>query len=283
MLLAKAIADATENLLAAGVLSPAVDAEEIACHVLGVTRSDLVKLKLEDFELSQAKAEDFSNFVKRRASREPLQHLTGVANFRKLNLEVGPGVFIPRPETELLVDFALELLGDTEQPKIVDLCSGSGAIAIALATEKLESEVFAVEASKEAAVYLKANFAKYGLAAGNIRIGDLGLELSDFEESFDLVASNPPYIPADAVPIYEEVRLYDPALALYGGEDGLDVIRKISVKALELLKPGGHLVMEHGENQAGVIGELLLADGWVNVTTRKDFTGKDRLTAATKP
>lgn len=281
--MSEAIAKATKELTAAGVISPAVDAELLAGHLLGCSKSEIIKLSLSGKDLNDHEEISFFELVARRAKREPLQHITGIAHFRNLELKVGPGVFVPRPETELLVDYSLELVSGIEKPAIADLCSGSGAIAISLATEIQGSSVFAVEKSAEAFDYLTSNFAAYGLDVDFTCLGDLADELADKFEYFDLVVSNPPYIPEGAVPIYEEVRLFDPGLALYGGSDGLDVVRAISTRALHLLKPAGFIVLEHSENQAAAIGELLLADGWLNVASRQDLTGRDRMTSAQKP
>ena len=281
--MSEAIAKATKDLTQAGVVSPGVDAELLAGYLFSCSKSEIIKLSLSGKELIGDEEKNYFELVARRAKREPLQHITGIANFRNLELTVGPGVFVPRPETEVLVDYATELVAGIERPVIVDLCSGGGAIAISLATEIVGSSVFAVEKSAEAFDYLNRNFASHDLSVDQIRLGDLAAELSDKRGFFDLVVSNPPYIPDEAVPIYEEVRLFDPSLALYGGPDGLDVVRAISTRSLYLLKPSGFLVLEHAENQAAAIGELLLADGWLNIATRQDLTGRDRMTSAQKP
>jgi release factor glutamine methyltransferase len=196
---------------------------------------------------------------------------------------VGPGVFTPRPETEQLVSYALEKISGKQKPLIVDLCSGSGAIAISLATEVAGSQVFAVELSNEAFAFLLQNAARYGLSQANLRNEDLQHSLTELDGLVDLVISNPPYIPNDAIPIDLEVQLHEPSMSLYGGVDGLDVVRQILVRAMELLKPGGVLVMEHADTQSRAIGELLLAEGWLQVEARADLAGKDRMISALKP
>jgi release factor glutamine methyltransferase len=196
---------------------------------------------------------------------------------------VGPGVFTPRPETEQLVSYALEKISGKQKPLIVDLCSGSGAIAISLATEVAGSQVFAVELSDEAFAFLLQNAARNGLSQANLRNEDLQHSLIELDGLVDLVISNPPYIPNDAIPIDLEVQLHEPSMSLYGGVDGLDVVRQISVRAMELLKPGGVLVMEHADTQSRAIGELLLAEGWLQVEARADLAGKDRMISALKP
>jgi release factor glutamine methyltransferase len=152
-----------------------------------------------------------------------------------------------------------------------------------LATEVSGSNVFAVEKSKDAFSFLQQNAASYGLADKNLRNEDLQDSLPELEGKVDLVISNPPYIPNDAIPIDLEVQLHEPSMSLYGGVDGLDVVRQISSRALKLLKPGGLLVMEHADTQSGAIGELLLGQGWLEIETRADLAGKDRMISAQKP
>ena len=229
------------------------------------------------------KLSDFLEAVRRREKREPLQHITGLAPFRHLELEVGPGVFIPRPETEQLVDLAIQKIEAIQNPVIVDLCSGSGAISIALNTEVAGSTVYSVELSKDAFSFLTRNYQRYGLDPKALRNENLTTALEDLKAGVDIVVSNPPYIPDAAVPIDLEVQLHDPALALYGGADGLDVIRQISTRAWYLLRPGGHLVLEHAHTQAPAIGELLLTQGWQEVVSASDLTGKDRMISAVRP
>jgi release factor glutamine methyltransferase len=166
---------------------------------------------------------------------------------------------------------------------IVDLCSGSGAIAISLNSEIPGSNVFAVELSKDAFGYLLQNAASHGLTDENLRSEDLQTSLSELDGLVDLVISNPPYIPNDAVPVDLEVQLHEPSESLYGGVDGLDVVRKISVRALKLLKPGGLLVLEHADSQSSAIGKLLLAEGWLEIEARADLAGKERMISAVKP
>jgi release factor glutamine methyltransferase len=283
MLISEALELATDKFSAAGVLSPSVDAELLGCFILEATRSELTLLTISNNLFSEHRLADFLEAVQRREKREPLQHITGLAPFRYLQLEVGPGVFIPRPETEQLVDLAIQKIEDISNPMIVDLCSGSGAISIALNTEVTGSTVYAVELSKEAFSFLTRNYRRYGLDPKALRNENLTTALEELEAGVDLVVSNPPYIPDGAVPIDLEVKLHDPSLALYGGEDGLDVIRQISARAWFLLRPGGHLVLEHAHTQAPAIGELLLTQGWQEVVSASDLTGKDRMISAVRP
>ena len=283
MLISEALELATDKFSAAGVLSPSVDAELLGCFILEANRSELTLMAITGESFPENRLAGFLAAVQRREKREPLQHITGLAPFRHLELEVGPGVFIPRPETEQLVDLALRKIEAIQNPVIVDLCSGSGAISIALNTEVAGSTVYAVELSKDAFSFLTRNYQRYGLDPKALRNENLTTALEELASGVDLVVSNPPYIPDAAVPIDLEVQLHDPALALYGGQDGLDVIRQISTRAWYLLRPGGHLVLEHAHTQASAIGELLLNQGWQRVVSASDLTGKDRMISAVRP
>jgi release factor glutamine methyltransferase len=267
----------------AGVQSPEVDSELLAAFFLGITRSELSVAVALNSDFPEDKIAAFNVAVSRRAKREPLQHITGLAPFRHLELLVGKGVFTPRPETEQVVSFAMEKIASLENPTIVDLCAGSGAIALSFVTERADSNVFAVEKSKEAFEYLKQNSESYGLELSQLSNVDLKDCLVGMDSVADLVISNPPYIPSEAIPVDLEVQLHEPALALYGGADGLDVIRLILAKAKHLLRIGGLLVLEHADTQASSITELLLAEGWIGIESRKDLAGKDRMISARKP
>jgi release factor glutamine methyltransferase len=283
LLISEALELATDKFSAAGVLSPSVDAELLGCFILGIDRSELTLLAIGNQSFPEDKLPQFLEAVQRREKREPLQHITGSAPFRHLELEVGPGVFIPRPETEQLVELVMEKIQKVNSPLIVDLCSGSGAIAISLSTELESATVYAVELSNEAFQYLIRNFQKYGLDTKTLRNENLTTALDEHQGQVDMVVSNPPYIPDAAVPIDLEVKLHDPSVALYGGEDGLDVIREISTRALYLLRPGGYLVLEHANTQAPAIGELLLSQGWQEIVSSQDLTGKNRMISAVRP
>jgi release factor glutamine methyltransferase len=283
LLISEALELATDKFSNAGIASPSVDAELLGCFILEVDRSELTLLAIDNQTFPENRLPEFLEAVDRREKREPLQHITGLAPFRHLELEVGPGVFIPRPETEQLVELAKEKIQKIANPVIVDLCSGSGAIAISLSTELDSANVYAVELSKEAFEFLTRNFQKYGLDAKALRNENLTTALDEIKGTVDMVVSNPPYIPDAAVPIDLEVKLHDPSIALYGGEDGLDVIRQISTRALYLLRPGGHLVLEHANTQAPAIGELLLSEGWQEIVSSQDLTGKNRMISAVRP
>ncbi|WP_336647919.1 peptide chain release factor N(5)-glutamine methyltransferase [Microbacterium sp. MMO-10] len=281
--LAEALRRAATVLGEAGVPDPVVDAELLAGHVLGMGRGAVQAATIRGDALDETQTDALEALVARRAAREPLQHLTGTAPFRHLELAVGPGVFVPRPETEIVAQFAIDALlaSASPEPVGVDLCTGSGAIALALATEVPHARVHAVELSPEAHAWAQRNTAGQGNLA--LVLGDLREALGELDGTVDVVISNPPYVPDDAIPRDPEVRLFDPALALYGGPDGLDVVRAISRRAWALLHPGGTLVLEHAEVQGAAIRELLAADGWRATATHQDLTRRDRATTAIRP
>lgn len=276
------LADTTERLAAVGVPSPRADAELLAGHVLGLGRGEVVARSLTGSRLDAAQADTLEALVVRRLAREPLQHLTGVAYFRRLTLAVGPGVFVPRPETELVAQHAIDALLEVASPEpvAVDLGTGSGAIAISLAIEVPHARVHAVEVSPDAFVWAKLNARSAGATNLTLRLGDLADALAELDGGVDVVVSNPPYIPTGAVPRDPEVRLHDPELALYGGVDGLDLVRALSLRALALLRPGGRLIIEHAEVQGDAIRALLTADGWRAPATHPDLLGRPRATTA---
>lgn len=269
-------------LLRAGVPDPEVDAELLIGHVLGVGRGRVQALMHLDSAVPDDEAGRIRGLAERRAAREPLQHITGRAPFRSLELAVGPGVFVPRPETEQVVQFAIDALRavPAPQPIGVDLGTGSGAIALAMATEVPHARILAVENSPEAFIWARRNIEETGAANARAVFIDLADALPELDGTVDVVISNPPYIPADAIPRDPEVRLYDPPAALYGGDDGLDVVRTVSRVARRLLHPGGTLVLEHGELQGAAIRALLTADGWRAPATHPDLTTRDRTTTA---
>jgi release factor glutamine methyltransferase len=198
-----------------------------------------------------------------------------------LELKVGPGVFVPRFETESVTQLAVDALRavPVESPIAVDLATGSGAIALSLATEVPNAKVFAIELSEEALVYTRANFAKYAPEATLVQ-GDLADAFPELDGQVDVLVSNPPYIPDEMIPIYPEVHLHDPSLALYGGADGLDLVRKVEISAKRLLREGGALIIEHADMQGDAIRELILSLGWRQCATHKDLSGRDRATTA---
>lgn len=266
----------------AGVPDAEVDAELLIGHVLDVGRGRVQALVVMDSTVGAADAERLRALAARRAAREPLQHITGRAPFRSLELNVGPGVFVPRPETEQVAQFAIDALRAVPSPSpvAVDLGTGSGAIALALATEVPHARVYAVENSPEAYIWARRNIDEVGAENLTPVFIDLADALPQLDGTVDVVISNPPYVPDDAIPRDPEVRLHDPHAALYGGPDGLDVVRTISGVARRLLRPGGTLVLEHGELQGAAIRALLTADGWRAAATHRDLTTRDRATTA---
>jgi release factor glutamine methyltransferase len=274
--------DATSALGEAGIQSPEIDAELLIGHVLGLSRGEVQARSITGLALTDEQVERLGTMVERRAAREPLQHITGRAYFRSLELAVGPGVFVPRPETEQVAQFAIDALRvvASAAPIGVDLGTGSGAIAFAMATEVPHAVVYAIEKSADAYPWTLENLRLNGADNATVVLGELADAFAELDGTVDVVISNPPYIPDDAIPRDLEVRLHDPAIALYGGADGLDVVRQVSQTALRLLHRGGTLVLEHGELQGDSIAALLRADGWTAVATHPDLLGRDRATTA---
>lgn len=277
-----ALREAAALLTAAGVPTPRVDAELLAAHLLGESTGRVKALAFTDAPVPPGYAE----LVAERATRVPLQHLTGTAHFRYLELAVGPGVFVPRPETEtvvqLAIDYARSLLGNGRTGvKAVDLGTGSGAIAAALATEVPAAEVHAVELSPLALAWARRNLDPLGV---KLVQGDLRTALPEHDGTFDVVVSNPPYVPADAVPNEPEAAEHDPAMALYGGgRDGLELPLAAARTAARLLVPGGFFVMEHAEVQAERIAALLAAEPcWSAVASHSDLNNRPRATSAVR-
>ncbi|MFE2752217.1 peptide chain release factor N(5)-glutamine methyltransferase [Actinosynnema sp. NPDC059335] len=252
-----AIMEAERLLASAGVDSPRVDAELLAAHVLGVERSRLPLIPMVD----PAVVDALHKVVRQRMTRVPLQHITGWAHLGGLDLEVGPGVFIPRPETELMLEWGLCTVDGADAPVVVDLCTGSGALALAAAHRLPHASVHAVERDPGALAWARRN-AEARAAAGDTPItlhaGDVTAAdvLSDLDGRVDLVLCNPPYVP-DGTEVPPEVAEHDPRHAVFGGEDGLDVIRHVVGVAARLLKPGGHVAIEHDDTQGAIVPALL--------------------------
>ncbi len=276
--LAQALHTAQLTLAAAGVPSPRVDAELLAVHVLGISRGELATSVMLDGTFADTQAARFAELVAKRATRLPLQHLTGVAHFRYLELAVGPGVFVPRPETETVVQHAIDAAAGIEHPVMVDLGTGSGAIAGSLAHEVPHAKVYAVELSDQAYPYAKRNLEPLGV---ELVKGDLRDAFGQLDSRCDVVASNPPYIPANAVPREPEARDHDPHMALYGGgADGMVLPNAAQSTAARLLRPGGYFIMEHAEVQAEAIAAMFAASGaWDQVCTHQDLNGRNRATS----
>jgi release factor glutamine methyltransferase len=284
VLLKDAVEHAAKRFEQAGIESANVDAELLAGHLLGISRGGVQSEIIRGAMLNDDQAAQLTEMFARRLNREPLQHITGVAFFRNLELAVGRGVFIPRPETEFVAQLGIDSLAavDAHNPIAVDLGTGSGAIALAMATEVSGSKIFAVEKSLDAYPFTKRNFETYGGINATLVCGDLADAFAELNGQVSVVVSNPPYIPINAVPRDLEVKLYDPEMALYGGADGMQVMHLVSASAQRLLVPGGTLVVEHADSQGQQVCELLLADGWREVRLHQDLTGRDRAVTATK-
>jgi release factor glutamine methyltransferase len=267
---------ATARLAAAGVGSPRFDAEELAAHVLGVGRGDLIRHERID-------AAAYEELVAAREQRRPLQHLTGLAHFRYVSVAVGPGVFVPRPETEVMVDQVIaHLRAGPAEPLVVDLCTGSGAIALSIATEVPGARVHAVEVDPGAHDWAARNLAGSGVI---LHLADARSALPELAGTVDVVISNPPYIPLQAwESVATEVRDHDPAAALWGGgEDGLDLIRGVEARAGLLLRRDGLVAVEHADVQgAGVTAVFRGAGRWRAVADHRDLAGRDRYLTAVR-
>lgn len=281
--LAAAVRATAQRLADAGVPDPLVDAELLVGHIRGMRRGEVQAAVVRGDALSEGDAQLLQEVTTRREAREPLQHITGTAPFRHLELAVGPGVFVPRPETEIVVQHAIDALlsAPHAQPIGIDLGTGSGAIALAMATEVPHSRVYAAELSPDAHAWAGRNTA--GVENLTLVLADMADAFPELSGTADVVISNPPYVPDDAIPRDPEVRLFDPAMALYGGVDGLDLVRTLSKTALRLLRPGGLLVIEHGELQGEDIRGILTGDGWRAAATHRDLTSRDRATTALRP
>jgi release factor glutamine methyltransferase len=280
--IAASLERAVAVLSGARVPTPQADAELLIGHVLGISRGALQAKAITGEVLGTEDLIAVTELVERRAAREPLQHITGRAPFRSIELAVGAGVFVPRPETEGVAGIAIEALraAASPNPVAVDLGTGSGAIALSMAHEVPHATVYGVEVSPNAYVWTVQNFRAIAPENARAVFIDLADALPELDGTVSVVASNPPYIPDEAIPRDPEVRLYDPEIALYGGPDGLDVVRKVSTTARRLLHEGGTLVIEHGELQAAEIAALLESDGWRAISTHPDLLGRDRATVA---
>ncbi|RCW45257.1 release factor glutamine methyltransferase [Halopolyspora algeriensis] len=276
-----AILEAERVLSSAGVASPRTDVELLAAHLLGVERTKLMMVPLVD----PAVVEALQELVRRRAARVPLQHLTGTATLGNVTLAVGPGVFVPRLETELLFEWGLASLEGVDNPVVVDLCTGSGALALALANARPDAAVHAVEKDATALSWARRNAEErvrsgdtpVRLYAGDVAEPTLLLEL---EGLVDLVVCNPPYVP-DGTPVPPEVGEHDPGEAVFGGRDGLDVVRHVVGCAARLLRPDGYVAVEHDDTHGGSVPALLSARRVLTaVEEHTDLAGRPRFATA---
>lgn len=257
--------------------SPRVDAELLLCELLGCNRAGL--LIREDDTLTTEIALRYAALIERRQLGEPVAYLIGRREFWSLDLQVSPAVLIPRPDTELLVEWALERLRKLSAPRIADLGTGSGAIALALASERLDAQVFAVDASADALAQATHNARLLGLERVEFRLGDWFAPLA--AERFDLIVSNPPYV-AEQDPHLDALR-FEPRRALTAGADGLADLRRISASAPGYLKSGAALLLEHGADQGEAVRALLHQYGYGAIETRRDLNGLERATLGTCP
>ena len=271
------VARAAQTLAGAGVASPEVDARLLAAHLL-----DVAPMQLIFTDPPAHFDDDYAALIARRAAREPLQHIIGTAPFGDIDLAVGPGVFIPRPETELLAEWAVRLLDDEPSPTVVDLGSGSGALAIAIARATPGATVFAVERSADARRYLEENVARYAssirIVAGDMTDPEL---LAELDGGVDLVVTNPPYVP-ETGDLDAEVYA-DPHEAVFSGADGMDTIRGLVPVAARLLRGGGALGIEHDDSTSQAVQDVVLASGVFGApVVVNDLTGRARFVTASK-
>ncbi len=257
--------------------SPRLDAEVLLCELLGCNRAALV-IRADDV-LTTELALRYAALIERRQLGEPVAYLTGRREFWSLDLQVSPAVLIPRPDTELLVEWALEWLRGTAAPRIADLGTGSGAIALALASERPDAAVVAVDLSADALSQAAHNARLLGLERVDFRLGDWLAPLAG--ESFDLIVSNPPYV-AEQDPHLSDLR-FEPRRALTAGVDGLADLCRIAAEAPGHLKPGAALLLEHGAEQGEAVRALLRQCGYTAVETRPDLNGRERGTLGVRP
>ena len=275
------LTEATGVLRQAGVPSPAQDARILLSFVSGV---ELARLPLLD-DLDDDHVRRFRTLIGKRAERVPVQHLTGRAHFRTIDVEVGPGVFVPRPETEVMTGWAIDhlrsLAAGQHRPSVVELCTGSGVIAKAIASEVTRIDIHAVEVSEEAAAYARRNLAD---TLVDLHVGDMATALVDLNGTVDVVIANPPYIPLDAYEsVAAEARDHDPTLALFSGADGLEAIRTVVSVATRLLRPTGLLYCEHADVQGTSAPAVVVASGaFTAVRDHRDLAGRPRFFSAVR-
>jgi release factor glutamine methyltransferase len=270
-----------EQLSAAGY--PEVDAEHLLAHVLGISRMDLHNpLAVENAIVAIGDTtlieENFWKLLDRRCAHEPLQYLTGIAYFRYLEIEVGPGVLVPRPESELLVEAALgEIQKRTGPISVIDLGAGSGALTLAIATEAPHAHIIAVERDPAAAQWLRKNVARI---SEDVRIIEEDVSTALVGVKCDVVIANPPYIP-NKQELPRDVAEHEPAVALFGGTDGMEVPRRFILAASRLLKSGGFLAIEHHESHSEAIAQAMDSE-YLEIKLHKDLAGRPRFTTGVR-
>lgn len=278
------VSDLADRFGRAGIESALADAELIVGHVTEWTRGEVATHAFMGAELDADVVARIEQLAVRRESREPLQHITGEAPFRHLVLKVGPGVLIPRPETELVAEWAIEALRQvpTATPRAVDLGTGTGALALALATEVPNAQVVAIELFPLAAAWAERNIARYGDDRVTLVVGDAATVCPELDGTIDVVVANPPYIPDAEVPVDVEVEGYDPESALFGGPDGLRDIRVFVARAARLLRSGGTLVVEHADGQGSAVRAIATDAGFRMTTTHTDLLHRERVLTAVR-
>ncbi|TWP36501.1 peptide chain release factor N(5)-glutamine methyltransferase [Leekyejoonella antrihumi] len=276
------VSAAAAELSAAGVPSPETDTVMLLAHAWRRSAGEVRHAMILQHDVDTDVRDRFTVLVEERARRTPLQHLTGTAGFRHLELSVGPGVFVPRPETELLIDLALPHL--PRGGVLVDLCTGSGALAFAVKQERPDADVHAVELSDHAYAWACRNRDDLRLDV-ELTCGPAQSAFPELAGAVDVVVSNPPYVPEDMVPTEPEVRDHDPQIALFGGScDGLRIPVEVASRAAVLLRSGGLLVMEHAEAQGESLPAAIARQGgWVDVEDHPDLTGRPRAVTARRP
>ncbi|TSD93901.1 peptide chain release factor N(5)-glutamine methyltransferase [Skermania sp. ID1734] len=278
-----AINEASAVLAAAGITHARNDAEMLAAHLLGIERTRLALVPLIEPDVLAS----YRDMVARRAKRIPLQHITGVAAMGAIDVEVGPGVFVPRPETELLLAWALAFLEGRHAPVVVDLCTGSGALALAIAHARPDATVHAVEIDPAACEWAQRNIgmrAAMGDTPTVLHAGDVtdAALLTDLDSSVDVVVSNPPYVPTNAA-LEPEVADHDPHWAVFAGPRGLDVIAPMTSTVARLLRPGGAAGVEHDDSNGALVAEGFVRCGFVDVREHIDLAGKPRFVVGRRP
>ena len=278
------VSDLADRFGRAGIESALADAELVVGHVTGWTRGEVATKAFMGAELEADVVARIELLAIRREAREPLQHITGEAPFRHLVLEVGPGVLVPRPETELVAEWAIEALRQvpTATPRAVDLGTGTGALALALASEVPNAEVYAIELFPLAAAWAERNIARYGDGRVTLVRGDAATALPELDGTVDVVVANPPYIPDADKPVDAEVLGYDPESALFGGPDGFRDIRVFIARAARLLRAGGTLVVEHADGQGAAVRAIAAEAGFGMTTTHTDLLHRERALTAVR-